>query len=185
MGREIRRVPPDWGHPRQSCKHSPWTGGCDDAKAHGGQCYHPLFDESYREAVAGWKAGYEAWERGEDEVKKEHPDWEYWDYHGNPPDREYYRPDWPEGTATAYQVYETVSEGTPVSPVFAMESEIVDWLVSQGRSRHAAEQFVRSGWAPSMVISGGILASNVDVYDILPGRAPASPPGSSQETQNG
>lgn len=60
-----------------------------------------------------------------------------------------------------WQVWETVSEGSPITPVFATAEELVDHLVNVGAwnktwSREAAESFVHgSGWAPTgMVISG-------------------------------
>jgi hypothetical protein len=36
-------------------------------------------------------------------------------------------PDFPEGTATGWQLYETTSEGTPVSPIFATAEELAAW----------------------------------------------------------
>jgi hypothetical protein len=176
MGREIRRVPPDWQHPIQECPHMPWwpERRCS-LNGVAGKCYRPLYDKPFREVAAEWKADYAAWERGErpgyfDAAESGHL--EFWEWENGPPDREDYRPDWPEGAATAYQMYETVSEGTPVSPVFATEAEIVEWLVGQGRTRHAAEQFVRAGWAPSLVVVNGVMASNEDAFNIIPGPRP-------------
>jgi hypothetical protein len=67
-------------------------------------------------------------------------------------------------TGECWQLWETVSEGSPISPVFATREEFVDWLVAEGYSRLAAENFAKDGWAPSMVISrsedGGITISN-------------------------
>jgi hypothetical protein len=131
MGREIRRVPADWDHPRQQCPHSPWAGGCSEAKQ-SGQCFRPLYDESFESAAAEWKEGYAKWESGDDPDRAENPDDEFWEWHGAPPNREYYRPDWPEESAIHYQVYETVSEGTPVTPHFATRVELIDYLVSHG-----------------------------------------------------
>lgn len=166
MGREIRMVPPDWEHPVRECPHSPWAGGCDHAKKNGHKCYQPLYDRPYREVVSEWKEEFAAWERGEypdycdDESKKQ----EFWEWSGNPPEREYYRPDWPDGSATHFQIYETVSEGNPVTPHFATREELIDYLVKHGDfwdqqrgeggwSREAAERFVKdTGWAPSMVM---------------------------------
>jgi len=54
--------------------------------------YKPLFDRPYEPSAQDWAGG--------------------------PPDKEYYRPAWTEEEATAFQMYETVSEGTPVSPFF-------------------------------------------------------------------
>jgi hypothetical protein len=68
----------------------------------------------------------------------------------------------PEGEG--WQVWETVSEGSPVSPVFATGEELVEYLVEGGDSwcrsrpdesppsRSAAEAFVLgAGWVPSGV----------------------------------
>jgi len=122
------------------------------------------------------------------------------DYHGSlteqleagdgSPDPEYYRPEWGDAPL-GFAVYETVSEGTPVTPTFATEDELIDYLVENGdfwdqsrrndatrpRSfgmssdpwrREAAESFVRSGWAPSFVsIGGGPLLSGASDADII------------------
>ena len=69
---------------------------------------------------------------------------------------------------TWYQMYETVSEGTPETPAFETKEELVDYLVEHGDfsyqrspeifgkpSREAAKAFVDQGYAPSMVMSRG------------------------------
>ena len=66
----------------------------------------------------------------------------------------------PEGEG--YQVWETVSEGSPVSPVFQEEYELIDWCVEQGYGRAAAKEFVKIGWVPSMVISKGQILRDID-----------------------
>lgn len=84
----------------------------------------------------------------------------------------------PEGEG--WQVWETVSEGSPISPVFATAEELArhlstvgdDWTarrIAEGRMGYTSEslpryedalKFVQSGWAPSMAIIGGrVLAS--------------------------
>jgi len=68
----------------------------------------------------------------------------------------------PEGEG--WQLWETVSEGSPVSPVFVSPEKLIDWMCSPDAvrarnsldkepwSRAAAESFVRgSGWAPSFM----------------------------------
>ena len=55
---------------------------------------------------------------------------------------------------TAYQVYENVSEGTPVSPVFESVEALQDWLIRQGYSKTATQAFVAEGHAPSFVVTG-------------------------------
>lgn len=106
--------------------------------------YVPLFDETHAEAMA--------------EYRKDPAD-----YDNEPPDGHCYRPDFGD-TALAYQVYESVSEGTPVSPVFETAEEMVGWLMNDGSglgiggrqmplTREQAESFVRNAYAPSMVYS--------------------------------
>lgn len=45
---------------------------------------------------------------------------------------------------TAYQIYENVTEGSPVSPVFDSGAKLVTWLVDQGVSHDAADAFLMS-----------------------------------------
>lgn len=58
-----------------------------------------------------------------------------------------------------YQIWETVSEGSPVSPVFATPEELADWMVANDDSitRDATRTqwlaFIRGpGWAPSLAL---------------------------------
>lgn len=162
MGREIRRVPADWEHPKVS-KPNFRTGRMEDV-------YQPLFNQPFEKRAREWMDAAIAWDNGTDpdcaEHKATHPF--YWQWAGDPPDPKYYRPDWPEGIATHYQVYETVSEGTPVTPHFATKEELIDYLVeygdewdqkrtveghqsSAGWARENAESFVKSEWAPSLI----------------------------------
>ena len=66
----------------------------------------------------------------------------------------------PEGDG--WQVWETVSDGSPVSPVFATADALADWLVGQGHSLPAAEGFVQDEWAPSAVMVGGKMYSDIE-----------------------
>lgn len=67
-----------------------------------------------------------------------------------------------------WQVWETVSEGSPVTPAFATREELIDYLVANGDawdqkrgdggwSRENAESFVGDGWAPSLIGAAGSL----------------------------
>jgi hypothetical protein len=67
----------------------------------------------------------------------------------------------PEGPG--YQVWETVSEGSPVSPVFETAEALIEWLVGEGYSREAAQGFVKTGWACSTLIAGGKLYKNIEM----------------------
>ena len=137
MGRELRRVPVNWEHPRDVF----------------GQL-QPLYDRAYEDAAKEWLARFMAY-RPED-----HNGEYYWDYAGPPPDKHYYRPAWTEAEATHFQVYETVTEGTPVSPVLPTRETVAEWLQRpgkyQGYRKAAAEAFARDGWAPSGVLVPGL-----------------------------
>lgn len=67
----------------------------------------------------------------------------------------------PAGQRTCYQVYEDVSEGTPVSPVFASEAELRRWLVDQGVPAVSAEAFIAQGFAPSFVLEADGLVDGI------------------------
>lgn len=168
MGLEIRLVPAGWEHPRVRCEHSPWAGGCEEAKRHGGQCYQPLHDRDFETEAREWLDAAIAWDNGTEpdaaEFKWSHPF--YWQWAGDPPDAKYYRPKWTDEERTHFQVYEAVSEGTPVTPAFATREELVEHLVAHGTDwdkggwqREHAEKFVGRGWAPSMVVEnvGGVV----------------------------
>jgi hypothetical protein len=60
-------------------------------------------------------------------------------------------------TGEGWQVWETVSEGSPISPVFATRERLILWLMSRNYTwgtsrpltREQAENFVNAAWAPS------------------------------------
>lgn len=138
MGREIRRVPPNWEHPRDRFGN-----------------YKPIFDQDYETAAQEWMQAlldFEADKNGEKTKATERGIKFYWDWDGMPPDLDYYRPKW-EQEATHYQIYEDVSEGTPISPVFASLGEMKEWILAQGYSEHDADQFIEYEWAPSFIFT--------------------------------
>lgn len=55
----------------------------------------------------------------------------------------------PEGPG--WQLWETVSEGSPISPVFPNEAAFGRYLLGQGYSPKAVEEFIRLGWCMSGV----------------------------------
>ena len=79
---------------------------------------------------------------------------------------EAWKPEQPP-TGPGWQVWETVSEGSPISPVFATPEELIEWLVRDGYSRTAAESFVSSGWVPSGVIVDGKMYKDIETAAIL------------------
>lgn len=175
MGREIRMVPPNWEHPKV-------------IRRDGREGYQPMRNQRFEDAAKEWKEEFMAWERGErpDYCDEESARLEFWEWNGEPPDREYYQT-WNPEDATWYQVWETVSEGTPVTPPFATKQELIDYLVEHGDfwdqsrredekrtghkcimncepwSRKQAEAFVNGpGWAPSFVVDSNGIQSGVE-----------------------
>lgn len=151
MGREIRKVSAIWEHPSRD-----------------GQ-FIPLFDRDFETEAREWIDNCVAWDNGTHQIFKDHPEYKndypsYWQYDGGPPDEKFYRPKWDEKERTHYQMYETVSEGTPVTPHFASKEELVDYLVKYGDfgdqkrgqggwDRKNAESFVQMGFALSGMVA--------------------------------
>lgn len=174
MGREIRRVPPNWEHPKEE--------RLDYHRRKVETAYVPMHDTPYVDAITEWVDGWHAWERGERPpyCTPESAELPYWEYHDGPPDPKHYRKPW-NAEPTWWQVYETVSEGTPVTPPFATTDELIDYLVANGDfwdqkrrsegcssmpcspwTRDQAESFVKAGSAFSFAVDNGKLMSGVE-----------------------
>lgn len=78
---------------------------------------------------------------------------------------------WSAEEATHYMMYETTSEGTPISPDFSTPEELARWLADTGASAFADQtasyegwlRVARGGYACSAVsVGGGSLVSGVD-----------------------
>jgi hypothetical protein len=173
MGREIRRVPPNWEHPRGD-------------RGHGrGEDFLAMYDRDYESDARAWNLGIVLWELQRFSLlrwivkhllpkridrRQADDDYNYWEY-CNPPDSETCRPKFTE-EATWFQVYETVSEGTPVTPPFETKEELIEYLTAHGDfwdqrrrqegglcehfdnepwTEEAARSFVRAGSAPTFV----------------------------------
>lgn len=66
-----------------------------------------------------------------------------------------------------WQLWENVTEGSPISPVFATSDELVAWMVKDGYSEAGAQAFVKSGYAPSFVMSDAGFQNGVDALGDL------------------
>jgi hypothetical protein len=82
---------------------------------------------------------------------------------------EWEMPDPPKGDG--WQIWQTVSEGGPVSPVFSTPEALARWMatpgndtsITRGRTYEQWLAFITGpGWAPSMVMRGGELMDGVD-----------------------
>jgi hypothetical protein len=73
-----------------------------------------------------------------------------------------------------WQIWETVSEGSAITPVFATPEELAKWCVENNNGRYNLAgpgakpdydgwlRFIAAGWAPSFVMTGGKLMSGVE-----------------------
>lgn len=118
MGRELRKVPAGWDHPKTS-----------DGK------FQPMFNEFYGDAMDTWIKAHNDWLAGthsdlidDPSLKEKYPF--YAMYHGGCPDVEYYHTKkYTEAELTHIQLYETTSEGTPKGPVFRADEfeKLCEW----------------------------------------------------------
>ena len=149
MGREVRKVPADWTHPKR-CVYPRFT-----------EEYTPLYENRGRYARDAAKF----LEKANSEGLQAAVDW-----FGRAPDESEYMPDWPEAERTHYMMYEDTSEGTPISPAFATPEELARWLADTGASAFGGDtapygawlRIANGGWAPSAVMTGGKLISGVE-----------------------
>lgn len=140
MGREVRKVPADWQHPKEGDRYTPLSDGYTKARD----------DFMAKVAADGLQ--------------------EALDYWGIAPNQDDYMPDWPEAECTHFMMYEDTSEGTPISPAFATPEELARWLAdtgasSFGRSTASYEAWLRvckGAWAPSLIISSTGMESGVE-----------------------
>jgi hypothetical protein len=77
-------------------------------------------------------------------------------YPGQRAEAEAWEPtDPPEGDG--WQLWETTSEGSPMSPVFATPEQLAGWMSAPERDKHnwvpfdTAMEFIKAGWAPSLM----------------------------------
>lgn len=152
MGREVRMVPADWEHPKKNGR------------------YVPLFDDlvGHLRELAQWERGFVADYKGGWKAK-DPSDGSAEDYFG-PTHVEEYMPVWPPEACTHLQMYETTTEGTPISPPMPTAEDLARWLADNGASAFASdtatyEQWLsacRRGSAPSACIAGGVMMSGVE-----------------------
>lgn len=165
MGREIRKVPPNWVHPT--------------IEQYGRVDLKPMYNRTFEAEFSEWLDNFDRIRRGElNAIERECymsplPLAEWLKDEGVPPDPAYYRP-WKDEEATWFQLWETVSEGTPVSPPFETAQALANYLAIHGDfwdqkrgnggwGKKSAEAFVKAGWAPSLMISKGTILESKDI----------------------
>jgi hypothetical protein len=132
-------------------------------------------DEPFEDLEREWWHNHSLWRYGKHPYQQKYDSAKqcgsYRDWYGGPPQRDDYMPWWTEEEKTHYQMYETCSEGTPISPVMATPEELARWLADHHASAFADqtatyEQWlvtIKREWAPSATVSGGVLVSGVEV----------------------
>jgi len=155
MGREVRKVPANWEHPRYTDDNAPY------ALAVGRHI--PMHNGGYEDAAAEFME--KAKEQGLEAAM---------DYFGEPPRKEVYMPDWPEAERTHFMMYEDTSEGTPISPAFETPEELARWLADTGASAFGSQtatyeawlRVARGGFVPSAVLTDDGLQSGVTAVSV-------------------
>jgi hypothetical protein len=160
MGREVRRVPKNWQHPKQK-----------DGR------YYPLFDGNFKKYFAEWMEGWEKWQLGLCEqcnkwgqIDPEYKQTTYSEYEGSIPSPDDYMPEWTDEQKTHLMMYETCSEGTPISPAFETPEELARWLADNEASAFGSltatyEEWLgmaKAGCAPSAVLDSTEVHSGVE-----------------------
>ena len=155
MGREIRRVPPNYEHKKLDASRYPYREG-----------YQPMYAHAFTDRFNEWLGDFDRIRAGKlNDLEREcYPGGlsEWLQDDGQPPDPAYYNTVFTEDEATWFQVWETVSEGTPVSPPFETRDELIDYLAAKGDfwdqkrghgawPKENATSFVNAGWVPSLI----------------------------------
>lgn len=135
--RELRRVPQGWQHPKEAGKHIPLRG-------------------NYSEAAREWEKGRRAWEKGQcisasggwKDIPPQFQHLSYEEWAGEAPNPDEFMPDWDWDEAPFLQVYETTTEGTPISPVMETVEQLAIWLAEHhasffGESTLSAEHWLK------------------------------------------
>ena len=147
MGREIRMVPVGWKHPKRN------NGNLI-----------PLHDgDSFDSLVEEWKREKEEWNLSSTTKHGYEKTCEtYEEYAGGIPIKDdYMLVGVPDCDRTMLMMYESCSEGTPISPSFETPEELARWLTDNGASAFGSqtatyEQWLnvcKRGWAPSAMFS--------------------------------
>ncbi len=172
MGREVRRVPADWQHPKYPD---------NDPHVYRRGRYIPMHESSYEDALAeyyrktvpNWYIGFALWQWGwvdrtyseerfmsVDVLLAEHrakapsyrpvpEDADYYWWAGpleDAPSPDDYMPQWSDEQRTHYMMYEDTSEGTPISPAFTTPEELARWLADTGASAFADHTASYDAW---------------------------------------
>ena len=157
MGREVRKVPEFWYHPKR------YSGERKD------YFYVPLYD-GYNRRRADWERELQEINRrkaealviGSDPRILADVDKEQTEHLRARPNPCLYMPDFPPELRTHYQMYEDTSEGTPISPAFVRPEDLAHWLADNKASAFAGMTATYEQWL-AMITGPGSSVCQVSI----------------------
>lgn len=166
MGREIRRVRDNWEHPREGEQYRPLLEDYHGMLEYIDKALHTFMD---RVRMLNKKGQVKVYDEIFTNIQDLY-DYEVSDGEFDIPNPDDYMPngDW-------YQLFENVSEGTPLSPPFKTKGELIEWLSNNKDywnnkwNKKNAEYIVNSGSVPSMIMTAGKLYRSNEIADIPKG----------------
>lgn len=145
LGREIRRVPANWQHPKNQY----------------GQDI-PLYDSRYSKVLTDWEEENKQWQNGLSSdyncgwkpIKEIYKDIPFEEWSGKKPVKEDYMPEWTEEEKTHIQLYETTTEGTPITSVYnSNDLESLCEYASKNCSAFGSNKTTKEQWM-EMITNG-------------------------------
>jgi len=73
------------------------------------------------------------------------------DPHLEMPSKDKFMPYWRSGVATHYMMFETIDEGTPMSPAFETAEELASWLTDNGANWSGGDVASYDAWLALIV----------------------------------
>ena len=124
--REIRRVPLGWKHPKKVSSQLVNEDWVEIER------YIPLIDDSFAPLFLDWHRNQRLWEQGVHPAQVHWPEGaSFSQWGGDCPNPDDYMPEFPDPCG-GWCVYESLSPGTPVTPVFPTAEELIAYLVEHG-----------------------------------------------------
>ncbi len=153
MSREVRRVPGNWQHPT--------SDGLESISLFDGIDYEPRL-RRWDTGAAKWAEGLrEDWNGGWQPLEPDEVGQTFEEWWGPRPLEEDFMPRWTDAERTHLMMYETCTEGSPISPAFETPEDLARWLADNGASAfgHQTASYeswlatIGAGWAPSALVT--------------------------------
>jgi hypothetical protein len=165
MTREVRKVAVDWQHPKLNAK-----------------LFVPLLDGAkFYEDVRLYEEDKRMWTLGQVRDPVDRTSWisrgeagisetVFETFCGPAPQVQDYMPLWRPEEATHFALYETITRGTPLTPVFATHDELAAWCVENNITLCPTRKLTFTGWLKLChgFTMGQLLREKVDTLLIEP-----------------